>query len=220
MDNILGFMRVMQSVDAFFPIGAFTLSNGLENYVLEDWIRSSEDLEKYILGFLHSFPYQDLGLVHLAYENAENKAYITLLDETAAAMKIPQEVRNGSRRIGKRLIKALDKIGDEKMLNVWYDNGFHPIALGIYGKHCKIEEEQLLIMYGYGAMSSIVNNAVKLVPLGQVDGQKVLYDSFEKLENAVKKAQSITIDDLGISAPANEIHCMRHERLYTRQYMS
>ena len=40
MDNKIGFMKIMQSVDAFFPIGAFTLSNGLESYVLEDWIRT------------------------------------------------------------------------------------------------------------------------------------------------------------------------------------
>ena len=30
----------------------------------------------------------------------------------------------------------------------------------------------------------------------------------------------VTIDELGVSAVANDIHCMRHERLYTRQYMS
>lgn len=59
MDNKIGFMKIMQSVDAFFPIGAFTLSNGLESYVLEDWIRTPEDLKQYLDGFLHTFCYQD-----------------------------------------------------------------------------------------------------------------------------------------------------------------
>lgn len=220
MDNTIGFMRIMQSVDAFFPIGAFTLSNGLENYVLEEWIKSPDDLEKYITGFLHSFPYQDLGMMHLAYENSEDKNYIMRLDETAGAMKIPQEVRNGSLRMGKRFVKALEKMDGNEIDMSWYSNGFHPIALGIYGKKCGIDEEQLLIMYGYGTLSAIVNNAVKLVPLSQMEGQRVLHDSFENLKKAVKKTLTITLDDIGVSAIANEIHCMRHERLYTRQYMS
>ena len=50
MDNMIGFMKIMQSVDAFFPIGAFTLSNGLESYVLEDWIRTPEDLKHWLGG--------------------------------------------------------------------------------------------------------------------------------------------------------------------------
>lgn len=220
MDNEIGFMRIMQSVDAFFPIGAFTLSNGLEDYVLEDWIKSSDDLEAYITGFLHSFAYQDLGIMHLAYANSEDKEYIRSLDETVGAIKIPQEVRNGSLRMGKRFVKALEKMGGNEIDISWYNNGFHPIALGIYGKKCGIDEEQLLIMYGYGTLSAIVNNAVKLVPLSQMDGQRVLHDSFENLQKAVKRAFDITLDEIGVSAAANEIHCMRHERLYTRQYMS
>ena len=107
MDNMIGFMKIMQSVDAFFPIGAFTLSNGLESYVLEDWIRTPEDLKQYLDGFLHTFCYQDLGLMHLAYEHADDKEFIAKLDELAGAMKIPMEVRMGSSRMGKRFVKAL-----------------------------------------------------------------------------------------------------------------
>lgn len=220
MENKIGFMRMMQSVDAFFPIGAFTLSNGLESFVLEEWIQNPGDLDIYLNGFIHLFPYQDLGLMHLAYENADNKEYIMKLDEIAGAMKTSKEVRCGSERMGKRFIKALEKMGVTSHEIDWYTEGFHPIALGLYGKSCGIEEEQILIMYGYGTISAIVNNAVKLVPLSQMDGQRILQNSFKKLEEAVKRTLKIQINDLGVSAVANEIHCMRHEHLYSRQYMS
>ena len=75
-------------------------------------------------------------------------------------------------------------------------------------------------MYGYGTISAIVNNAVKLVPLSQMEGQRILHGCFEVLEQCVKKTLGVTTDELGVSAVANDIHCMRHERLYTRQYMS
>ena len=220
MNNKIGFMKIMQSVDAFFPIGAFTLSNGLESYVLEDWIRTPEDLKQYLDGFLHTFCYQDLGLMHLAYEHADDKEFIAQLHELAGAMKIPMEVRIGSSRMGKRFVKALERMDDKAPLVEWYKDGFHPIALGIYASSCGIDEEQLLTMYGYGTISAIVNNAVKLVPLSQMEGQRILHGCFPVLEQCVKKTLDVTIDALGVSAVANDIHCMRHERLYTRQYMS
>ena len=70
MTEDMGFLGMMQSLDAFFPVGAFTLSNGLEDYVLRDRIQNGKDLENYIQGFLQIFPYSDLGIVSLAYRNA------------------------------------------------------------------------------------------------------------------------------------------------------
>ena len=56
MTEDMGFLGMMQSLDAFFPVGAFTLSNGLEDYVLRDRIQNGKDLENYIQGFLQIFP--------------------------------------------------------------------------------------------------------------------------------------------------------------------
>ena len=61
--NEINFLKLLQSVDAFFPIGAFTLSNGLEDYVLRERIETAEELSEYLKGFLQIFPYNDLGLL-------------------------------------------------------------------------------------------------------------------------------------------------------------
>ncbi len=220
MNSSSGFLQVLQTVDAFFPIGAFTLSNGLESYVTEEWIQTPADLQEYIEGFLYAFPYQDLGLLQLSYTHAGEQAYIKELDQTAAAMKTPQEVRQGSFRMGKRMAKALEKMGGQPAFLSWYREGCHPIVLGLYGQACGIPVQQLLEMYGYSVLSAIVNNAVKLVPLSQLEGQRVLHESLPLLEKAVEQAMAVDIDELGISAAANDIHCMRHEKLYSRQYMS
>lgn len=78
----------------------------------------------------------------------------------------------------------------------------------------------MLSMYGYSILSAIVNNGVKLVPLSQMDGQRVLFQALEGLENAVVRALHVKTEELGISGSAFEIHCMDHEQLYSRQYMS
>lgn len=226
--NEVDFLKLLQSVDAFFPIGAFTLSNGLEDYVLREKITNTEELSQYLDGFLEIFPYNDLGLLALSYQHSFEKEILLSLDETAAAVKSAKEVRTGSSRMCSRYLKAREAIGDSKEILVWYQNqvkekkalGFMPIALGIYGAELKFPEEELLTMYGYSILSGIVNNSVKLVPLSQLEGQRCLYEHLEALKDAVKKAMKVKVNSIGISGAAYEIHCMNHEYLYSRQYMS
>lgn len=228
MKNLKGFLSIMQSVDAFFPIGAFTLSNGLEDYVVRESIQTSEDLRKYLKGFMQIFPYNDLGLLSLAYRNYQDEEYLLKLDAYACAMKSAKEVRIGSSRMCSRYVKAREAMKDCGKELTWYKQqiqqgnatGSHPIALGIYGAETRLEQSYLLTMYGYSVLSAVVNNAVKLVPLSQLDGQRILYEQLEALEELAERAMQTELDDIGVSGAAYEIHCMNHEQLYSRQYMS
>lgn len=222
------FLKLLQSVDAFFPVGAFTLSNGLEDYVLCEIIKKEQDLCNYLDSFLQVFAYNDLGLLSLAYRNAQNKKQLLLLDQLAGAMKSAKEIRTGSIRMCSRYIKAREAMGDQIKSLVWYKKqiqgksalGFYPIALGIYAAELKFSLQDFLLMYGYSVISAIVNNVVKLVPLSQLSGQRVLFGKFDELKNAAEKAIDVDFEMLGTSGCAFEIHCMNHEYLYSRQYMS
>lgn len=223
-----GFLRILQSIDSFFPVGGFTLSNGIEDYVLREAIHSGEELKEYIIGFLKLFPYNDLGLLSLSYQHEKDPEYLLELDCIALAMKSAREVRQGSIRMGSRYMKARIGMQDSTPMLDWYQRqvqkkeafGFHPIALGLYGASCGIDLKLLLDMYGYSTISAIVNNTVKLVPLSQIKGQRVLLQMLDFLDEATSQAMGISMDSLGVSGTASEIHCMNHEKLYSRQYMS
>lgn len=228
MRNQKSLLRMMQSVDAFFPIGAFTLSNGLEDYVVTERIRTVEELREYLEGFLQIFPYNDLGIAALSYRYEQQPQLLLQLDGLANAMKSAREVRSGSIKMCSRYLKARESMQDCNGVLKWYMErikskeavGFHPIALGIYGASLDLDLEDLLTMYGYSVLSAIVNNGVKLVPLSQMEGQRILLWSMDKLGESVKCAMGITMEELGVSGCSFEIHCMKHERLYSRQYMS
>ncbi len=228
MNDLKSFLTILQSVDAFFPIGAFTLSNGLEDYTVRERIRTSEDLRAYLKGFMQIFPYNDLGILSLAYRNHRDREYLLKLDGYACAMKSAKEVRVGSSRMCTRYIKAREAMRDCSEGLAWYReqmrignaSGSHPIALGIYGAATELEQLYLLTMYAYSVLSAIVNNAVKLVPLSQLDGQRVLYECLDALETLAERAMQMELGDIGVSGAAYEIHCMNHEHLYSRQYMS
>ncbi len=224
----ISLLKMMQSVDAFFPVGAFTLSNGLEDYVIVEKIHSIEGLREYLEGFLQVFPYQDLGIAALAYRYGKDRNMLLRLDELANAIKCAREVRTGCIRMCSRYLKAREAMSDCGGKLKWYREkiknkeaaGFHPIAIGIYASSMGMEIEEMLSMYGYSVISAIVNNGVKLVPLSQMEGQKVLFQMLEGLEKAVERAGNVAMEELGVSGSAFEIHCMNHEYLYSRQYMS
>ena len=245
MKEIGNMLRMLQTIDAFFPIGAFTLSNGLEDYVAAERISSTADLEEYLTGFLQIFPYNDLGIAALAWqygagqseagrneaeqsEAERNRENIIRLDGLVNAMKGAREARTGSIRLCSRYLKAREAMEGCRGLLGWYQEkirekaavGFHPIAVGLYGASIGMDQAQVLAMYGYSAISAIVNNGVKLVPLSQMEGQRALLRQMDRLEEAVRQAMEVTEDDLGVSGAGYEIHAMNHEYLYSRQYMS
>ena len=66
----------------------------------------------------------------------------------------------------------------------------------------------------------MVTNAVKLVPLGQVAGQEMLYSLHEIIADLAKKSMTPNRDLTGLCCTGFDLRCMQHEDLYSRLYMS
>jgi urease accessory protein len=78
------------------------------------------------------------------------------------------------------------------------------------------------LCYGYcwGWLENIVLAGVKLIPLGQTDGQKIMFELAEKIPSSVEKALSLKDFDIHSSTPALAIASSRHETQYTRLFRS
>lgn len=68
--------------------------------------------------------------------------------------------------------------------------------------------------------STLVQSAVRAIPLGQKDGQRVLQDSLSTLESIREEIEKLSIEDLGYNIPGFEISQMNHEILTFRLFMS
>ena len=66
----------------------------------------------------------------------------------------------------------------------------------------------------------MVNHAVKLVPLRQFDGQKALFAVAEKIPDAIRRAVSMKMEDIGASGCGFDIRSMQHEKLFSRLYIT
>lgn len=220
-------LYMLQICDSLFPIGAFTLSNGLETFVQRGLIDSAEQLGQYLADYLAVAPYQELGAMALAMQNAGDEAAWIALDRLYTALRAPMEVRQGSAKLCIRLLKAAAQIAPIPVLETYHAHirrgnctGQHPIAVGLFAAGHGVDAQEALTIYGYSLLSAMTTHVAKCVPLRQLEAQRVLRDSLPALLQAVQAAQTVMPDDLGVSGAAFDILAMQHETLYTRLYMS
>lgn len=224
----IDFFELLQLNDAAFPIGSYTHSWGLETFVQKGIIHDSESAESYFRAELESnFLTNDFLCVRLSYEAAERSDWKELLeiDEIYNASRNAKEIREGSKKLAARFLKTVslwkdaESTAGNRSENPYIPNHF-PVA---YGSHCalsKISEEEALKAFLYSQISARVVTAVKLVPLSQSEGQKILHSLFTLFGEILEKVMQLSKEDLCRSSPQSEILSMQHEFLYTRLYMS
>ena len=78
----------------------------------------------------------------------------------------------------------------------------------------------ILSTYLYSTISSLTQNAVRGIPLGQTAGQFILRDIQQWITKAVEQIRTMDIADFGAVAPGLEISQMKHERVLIRIFMS
>lgn len=216
-------LRLMQALDPLFPIGAFTLSNGMETYVQKNIVRDKNSLLEYLGAYLHTLPTGDAGFAARA-ALGDDPAY---LDGLFAAARSPYELRNGSRNLCRRFIKTEAKMGSCPLLEKYGQdiaagilNGCHAVALGLFIRDIGADVYNSVSMYCYSLLSAAVNHAAKLVPLSQLDGQAALAEMIGHIPEAAQLALDVHTDDLGIGGAGFDLRSMEHERLYSRIYIS
>ena len=69
-------------------------------------------------------------------------------------------------------------------------------------------------------LANLVSAALRLGPIGQTDGQKILAALLPRIRVLAREAQTATLADLGGCAFRSDIAAMRHETQYSRLFRS
>jgi len=223
-------LSLLQISDPTLPIGSYAHSNGLETYVQQGIVKDAVTAREFVTEMLsQNLQYTDAAFVSLAYDAAEqiDLKRILELDNECTAVKLPREIRQASQKLGMRLIKIFQPIS-KSLIGVEYKKALHQqkaighysIAFGIYANALKISKTEALTGFYYNAAVGMVTNSVKLVPLGQQDGQELLFSLQALINQLVQTALNPNPELIGLSCPGFDIRCMQHEQLYSRLYMS
>lgn len=223
-------IEILHITDPTLPIGGFSHSNGLETYVQQNLVKDMPSTQDFVESMLrNNFKYNDGLVVKLAFDYTleNNLDEILNLDNECQALKAPREVREGSQKLGARLIKIYNQLLDDSFLNTINEHiverkmqGHYAVVYGIITALLKIDQEKAICAFLYNAAVGIITNAVKLVPLGQTDGQQIIYNVQDLIEDITLEIMELDRDMHGVCNAALDIKCMQHEHLYSRLYMS
>jgi urease accessory protein len=211
-----------------FPIGAFSYSHGLERAVEAEEVRCEATLAAW-LGELLRFGSGRSEAVWFAcgWDAAPSREAFLEVAELAHALRPSAELALEASCQGEAFLAAVTNAWPEARLDAlasWHaDAGVEPVLPVVAGAACRVHalpRAGSLALYLHAFFANLVSAGVRLVPLGQKAGQRVVAALEPAILAAAADAECSTLADLGSACPAAEIFSMQHETQYTRLFRS
>jgi urease accessory protein len=219
--------RLMAWLSPAFPVGAFSYSSGIEWAVEANDITNADTLKAWLGVMLaEGGGYCDAVLfahAHRAVASDDDKALRAVV-ELAAAFAPSKERHLETTAQGNAFVEATRAAWGceaiERLKTIWNGPVAYPVAVATASAGHGIALEPSLAAYLQAVAANWVSAGVRLIPLGQSDGQRVLAALEPIVAATVRRALTATLDDLGSSAFRADLASARHETQYTRLFRS
>lgn len=223
-DNRLAKLRLLHLVSPTLPLGSFAYSQGLEWAVEDGWVTNEETLRQWIENLLlTSQTHLDIPLLSRLYQacatpDQDSFAYWS---RYLIASRETRELREEERNRARALTALLPEWGIP-LADAWLPHlksnqisGYAYVA-NAWG----IELTEAAEGYLWSWLENMTLSGVKIIPLGQMAGQRILHQLIKLIPSQVQIGLSVNDEDIGLSAPAQTIASCLHETQYTRIYRS
>jgi urease accessory protein len=223
-NNLTNHARLWQLISPALPVGAYAYSAGLEYAVDIGWVDNEEKAYDWILGQLqNSLSTLDAPILARLYkawlENDSDKA--DYWSRFLLASRESSELLAEDRQMGNALAQLLPELGIAEAVS-WRGHNHTSFcsmfALGAV--HWKIPVEEAMSGYLWAWCENQVAAAIKLIPLGQTAGQRILANTINSLPAAVEKGLLLSDDEIGAVSPGLAMASARHEIQYSRLFRS
>ena len=217
-------LRLLQLTDSAFPTGAFAHSFGLETYVARGMVQSATDLEAFIGNALLNALAPSDGVACVAVFRAGDRwqDVVRDLDQRLTAMKTVSEFRQASRALAIRFLRTATQMltlpraaSYLTAIDATTLYGHLSLAYGLVGHDLEWPLPAALAAWFRQSCAALVSVGVRLIPLGQTEGQAVLVRLGTTILQAVELALGREADDLASFAPGQELAGMIHRDILT-----
>lgn len=196
-----------------FPTGGFAWSHGLETLVAERRVSRADEVRDWAETVLrHGAGRTDAVLFATAARDDDDEG---ALAELASALAGSAERRRETVEQGAAFAATMRAVWGLELADAPY-----PVAAGRAVARLDLPVEAALSACLLGIAANLVSAAVRLVPLGQSEGQAVLAALAPVCAEVAAAAMGADPDDLGGFAPLIDAAAMRHETLATRLFRS
>ncbi|KQN89410.1 urease accessory protein UreF [Arthrobacter sp. Leaf69] len=217
-------LALQQLCDSALPTGAFAHSLGFESYIERGRVHDEASFGVWLSAFVgQQLTYSDALAIRFLYEDFS----VAELDALLTAQLLPRQLREASVKMGTRLLEIGAEIFPSAELADYRElvgsgraAGHQPLAFAVVARSLGVPLPEALSAYLFATATSLTQNAVRAIPLGQNAGQRLLRQAAGDVTAAVARAGSLALSDFGAVSPGLEISQMRHERQRARMFMS
>lgn len=218
--------RVMTWLSSSYPIGAFSYSHGIEYAVEAELVRDRASLIDWVATILRQGSGRlDGALLAAAWRaaKADDPAALDHIADLAGAWRGTAELALESSAQGTAFVTVTTAAWpDDKLTALAARHGSKlaiPVALGVaMAAHVPLADSLAAYLTGFAA--NLVSAGLRLIPLGQTDGQLSLAALEPVVARAAAAALIADLDELGMATPMLDWCSMRHETQYTRLFRS
>ena len=217
-------LRLFHLVTPALPVGAFNFSQGLEYAVDAKWVQNEATALAWIEGLARSaigtLDLPVLARLHGGW-SGDNVADVRRWSAKLIAAREAAEARAEDRHMGQALAKILSELHIEAARE-WIGSDIATFAslFAVAATHWKIGCEEMMTGYLWAWTENQVIAAVKLIPLGQTAGQRMLDKLVAEIPSIVSAALTVSDENIGVSSPAQGMAIALHETQYTRLFRS
>jgi urease accessory protein len=210
-------LRLLAWLSPAFPTGAFAYSHGLEWAVESGDITNETTLRDWLTEVVtNGTGRTDTILLRQAHRATADLASLTEIADLAAATASCRERQSESLDQGRAFMLAATPWGiPDAPERIPY-----PVAVGAVAGAHRIPEDATAVAFLQAFITNLISAAVRLVPLGQTAGLRVLAALEPTILSIATETKAATLDDLGGCAFRSDLAAMRHETQYTRLFRS
>jgi len=219
--------RLMAWLSPAYPVGAFSYSSGIEWAVEAGDIADAASLKAWLAVMIgEGSGFCDAVLFAHAHRAvaAKDNAALAKVAELAAAFTSSKERHLETTAQGRAFLDttraAWPCAALDRLVASWSGEVALPVAVGVACAGHGMPLAPSLSAYLHAMTANLISAGVRLIPLGQTDGQRVLAALEPVAAAAAERALATSLDDLGGAAFRSDIASMRHETQYTRLFRS
>jgi len=221
-------LRLMAWLSPSFPVGAYTYSHGLEYAIEAGLVTDEPGLANQVKTIIEQGSGRvDADLFRLAWQAAidNDQAELARIVELGQALRGTSEMALESSSQGAAFLTALRGAWQEDgatdhLANFDVKNISYAVAVAVAAAEAGIALKPALSAYLHAVAANLISAGVRLIPLGQTAGQRVL----AALEPVILEASAAALvrdpQDIGSATPMVDWASMKHETQYTRLFRS
>jgi len=217
--------RLMAWLSPAYPVGAFSYSSGIEWAVESGDIKDAGTLKDWLATMLSDGGgFCDAVLFAHAHRAVEDEGELRDIAELAAALAPSKERHLETTAQGNAFVEATRAAWPcaalDRLKQSWDGPIAYPVAVAVAAAGHDIPLGAALAAFLQALVANWVSAGVRLVPLGQTDGLRVVAALEPAVAATAQRALVTALDDMGGSAFRADLASLRHETQYTRLFRS